>query len=55
MGVRMFSEPEPKTAGLRSPQCFVTIEGSDVESTAFNPEAVALLNDMIGTPGAGTR
>lgn len=49
----MFSEPELKTKpgfGLRS--VFVTIEVSDVESTAFNPEAVALLNDMIGTPGA---
>lgn len=49
----MFSEPELKTEpafGLRS--VFVTIEVSDVESTAFNPEAVALLNDMIGTPGA---
>ena len=49
----MFSEPKLKTEaafGFRS--VFVTIEVSDVEATAFNPEAVALLNDMIGAPGS---
>ena len=49
----MFSEPELKTEaafGFRS--VFVTIEVSDVEATGFNPEAVALLNDMIGAPGS---